>query len=198
MREPVLKEMEPSEWEKYSFELAKALVTDASRAIANDNASLLQKTRAMQLVLGFHWAKKSIKAAGAAKISGLAQRAMRLSCAKDLARKWRTWLHKLWFAPPELSVEHPHKWWNVIATTGLGGRASEEQWNKLFEELNEILIFSPDDLSELGKDQLHIVSDDPDSNRLLGQLWRAVKVSRGGKELAERPRPSSFVLQGVK
>ena len=86
--------MEPSEWEKYSFELARALVTDASRAIANDSTSLHQKTRAMELALGFLWAKKSIRAVGAAKISGLAQRAMRLNCMKDLARKWRTCLHR--------------------------------------------------------------------------------------------------------
>ena len=170
MRGPVLKEMEPSEWEKYSFELARALVIDASRAIANDNTSLRQKTRAMELALGFHWKKKLIKAVGPARISGLAQRATRLNCTKELARKRRTWQHKLWVAPPELSVEHPHKWRNVRAATGLGGRASEEQWNKLLEELNEILIFSLGDLLELEKDQLHIVSDDPDSNRLLGQL----------------------------
>ena len=188
--------MDPSEHEKYSVELARTLVSDASRCVANANTSLQQKSRAMELVLGFNWAKKSIKAIGAARISGLAQRATRLNCTKDLARKWRAWLHKLWFAPPELSVEHPHKWWSIIATTGLGGRASEEQWAKLFAELNEILIFAPDDLSELRKDQLHIVSDDPDSNRLLGQLWRAVKTAGGAKELAERSEPASFVLQG--
>ena len=123
--------MDLSEWEGYSFELARALVSDASRCIANADTSLRQKSRAMELVLGFNWTKKSIRAVGAARISGLAQRAMRLNCTKDLARKWRAWLHKLWFAPPELSVEHPHKWRNVIATTGLGGRASEEQWTQL-------------------------------------------------------------------
>ena len=121
----------------------------------------------MGFVLGLHWPKKTIKATGPARISGLAQRATRPNCAEELARKWRAWLHRLWFAPPELSVEHPHKWWNVIATTGVGGRASEEQWNKLFEELNEILIFAPEGLAELGKGQLHMVSDDPDSNRSL-------------------------------
>ena len=188
--------MDPDEHEKFSFLLAKTLVADASRCLANANASTQEKSRAMELVLGFNWTKKSISATRAASISGLAQRASRLNCTKDLARKWRAWLHKLWFAPPELSVENPHKWWNIIATTGLGGRASEEQWSKLFAELNEILIFSPDDLSELRQDQLHIVSDDPVSNRLLGQLWRAVKTSGGAKELAERSEPSSFVLQG--
>ena len=84
----------------------------------------------------------------------------------------------------------------MTATTGLGGRASEEQWGNLFEELNDILILSPSDLAELGEDQLHIVSDDPDSNRLLGQLWRAAKVASGPKDLAERPCPSAYVLQG--
>ena len=115
------------EWEEYSFELARALVDNASRDIANGNATLGQKMRTVKLVMGFHWTQKAIKAAGAAKISGLAQRAMRLDCARDLATKWRAWLHKLWFAPPEITVEQPHKWWNVIATTGPGGRASGAQ-----------------------------------------------------------------------
>ena len=84
----------------------------------------------------------------------------------------------------------------MIATAGLGGRAAEERWNKFFEEINEFLIFAPSDLAVLGKDQLRIVSDDPDSNRLLGQLWRAAKVASGAKDLAERLRPSSFALQG--
>ena len=93
-------------------------------------------------------------------------------------------------------MEQPRKWWNLIAAAGLGGRDSEERRKKLFEELNDILIFSPTDLAETGKDQIHIVSDDPDSNRLLGQLWRAVKVASGSKDLAERPCPSAYVLQG--
>ena len=150
----------------------------------------------MNLTMVCHWAKKAIRAVGAAKISGLAQRAMRLNCARDLAGKWRAWLHKFRFAPPELMVEQPHKWRNVVATTGLGGKALEEQRGKFFEELNDILIFSPSDLAELGKDRPHIVPDDPDSNRLLGQLRRAVKVASGSKVLAGRPRPSAAVLQG--
>ena len=72
--------------------------------------------------------------------------------------------------------------------------ASEDQG--LFEELSDILIFVPNDLAELGKDQLHIVSDDPDSTRLVGQLWGAAKVSNGAKELAEPPRLPAYVLQG--
>ena len=77
-----------------------------------------------------------------------------------------------------------------------GGRDTEEQRNKLSEELNVILIFAPNDLAALGKDQLHTVSDDRDSNRLRGHLWRAARVASGAEDLAERPRPSSFVLQG--
>ena len=188
--------MELPEWEGYSFDLAWALTNNASRDLANSNMTLERKMRAMKLTLGFRWAKKAIRAVGAAEISGLSQRAMRLNCTKDLAQEWRAWPHKLWFAPPELAAEQPHKWWTLIATKGLGGRASEEQWAKLFEELNDILIFSPTDLAELGKDQLHVVSDDPDSNRLLGRLRRAAKVAGGSKDLTERPCPSAYVLQG--
>ena len=78
----------------------------------------------------------------------------------------------------------------------MGGRASEEKWEQLSKELNDVLIFSPIDLSGLGKDRLHIVSKDPDSNRLLGQLWRAAKVASGSRDLAGRPCPSAYVLQG--
>ena len=71
-----------------------------------------------------------------------------------------------------------------------------KQRNKLFEELKELLISAPVGVAEIGKDQRHIVSDDIDSNRLPGQLWRAVKVAGGAKDLGEKPCPSSYVLQG--
>ena len=80
-------EMELPEWEGYSFELARALIDDTSRDLVNASTTPQQKMRAMELMVGFHWAKKAIRAAGAAEISGLAQRAVRLNCARELARK---------------------------------------------------------------------------------------------------------------
>ena len=61
-------EMEFLEWEEYSYELARTPVDAASRDLANAHTSLEQKARATKLLLGFHWAKKAIRAAGAAKI----------------------------------------------------------------------------------------------------------------------------------
>ena len=49
--------MDPAEHEKFSFQLAKTLVSDASRCVANANTSLQEKSRAMELVLGFNWTK---------------------------------------------------------------------------------------------------------------------------------------------
>ena len=135
--------MESSEWEGYSSELARTLVIDASRTIANEHTSPGRKRRARELAPGSHWTKKATKGVGTARISDLAQRATRLIYTKEPARKWRAWLRRLWFALPEPAVEQPHKWWNVIAATGWGGRASEEQRKKLVEEINEILIFAP-------------------------------------------------------
>ena len=43
-----------------------------SRDLANANAALEQKMRAMKLMMGFRWTKKAIRAVGATKISGLA------------------------------------------------------------------------------------------------------------------------------
>ena len=80
-------EMELPEWEGRSFELARALIVDTSRDLANANTTPQQKMRAMELMMGFHWVEKATRAAGAAEISGLAQRAVRLNCARELARK---------------------------------------------------------------------------------------------------------------
>ena len=89
-----------------------------------------------------------------------------------------------------------HKWRNLDATAGLIGRASEEPWRNCFEELKEIRIFAPSDPEELGKDQHLIVTEDPQSNRLLGQLWRAAKAAGGARDLAERPCPPTHGAQG--
>ena len=150
----------------------------------------------MRLVTGFQRPKKDVRDVEAARISVAAQRATRCPQTKDLARKWRAWLHRMRFASPELSAEDPHKWWGLKATAGLTGRALEEQREKLFEELREASIFAPSDLAELGRDQLHEVTQDPHSNSLLGQLWGAAKVAGGAKDLSERLCPSTYVLQG--
>ena len=90
------REMELPAWEGNSFELARALVEAASGDSANAHVSLEEKSEALGLTLGFHWTKKAIEAVGAATISGLAQRAMRHPCAKEVARNWRP--------PPALTV----------------------------------------------------------------------------------------------
>ena len=78
-------EMEPPEWEGYSFELARALVDAASRDPANAQMSSEEKARAMRLVPGFHWTENTVRAAGVAEIWGAAQRAMRRPGTKDIA-----------------------------------------------------------------------------------------------------------------
>ena len=103
---------------------------------------------------------------------------------------------RLRFAPPELSIEDPHKWWNLVATAGLSGRVSGEDWNKLFAELGELLIFAPNDLAKLRADQLHIVSDSEESNRLLGQLWTAVQASGDAKDFSKRANQSVYARRG--
>ena len=80
-------EMELPEWEGYSFELARALGDAASRDLANAQMSPDENSKAARLMLGSQWSKKAIRADGAAEISGLARRAMRHPCAKELARK---------------------------------------------------------------------------------------------------------------
>ena len=105
-------------------------------------------------------------------------------------------LRPLWVAPPELPTEDPHKWWNLIAKAGIGGGASREAWSKVFAEPSELLIFAPSDLAELRAVQLHIVSDSEEYDRLLRQLWRAVKASGDARDFSERADPSIYVCRG--
>ena len=126
--------MEPPDWEACSFELARTLVDAASSDLANAQLPQEEKARATRRVIGFQRAKKAIRNVGAARISLAAQRAASCPHAKGIARKWRALFRRVWFAPPELSVEDPHEWWYFVATAGLSGRASEKQRKKLFEE----------------------------------------------------------------
>ena len=95
--------MEPPDREACSFELARTLVYAASRDLASAQLSSEEKSRAMRLVMGFLWTKKAIRGVVAAKISVVARRAMRYPHAKDLARKWRAWSHRIW-PPAPLAV----------------------------------------------------------------------------------------------
>ena len=104
-------------------------------------------------------------------------------------------IYCIWFAPPELPVGDPHKWWNLFATSGLSGRASEEAWNRLFSALTGLPIFARSDLAELAAGQLHIASDNGESNPSLGQLWRAVKASGHAKNFSERSDPSARICR---
>ena len=50
-------------------------------------------------------------------------------------------------------------------------------------------MFAPTDLAEPPADQLHIVSGREESNRLLGQLWGAVKAAATLRILADARAP---------
>ena len=133
-----------------------------------------------------------MRAVGSAKFSAITRRAFGNPCAGEPAKALKVRLRRLPFASPELSGEDPHKWRGLIATAGLSGRASEESRNKLVAELGELLICAPRDLAGLEADQLHIVSDNAESNRLLGQLWRAAEASGDIGDFRERANPPTF------
>ena len=96
---------------------------------------------------------------------------------KEVGKHMRGRLRAIWFVSPQITAENPHKWRNPFATSGLSGRASEDAGNELSKELNGMLILSSDDLAQLGAHQLHLISGNPESNRLMGQLRRAVRVA---------------------
>ena len=86
-------------------------------------------------------------------------------------------LGAIWTVSPQLTAGNSHEWWNPFATSGLSRRAPEDVGNELSKKLHEMLIFSSEDLAQLGARQLHLISGNPESNRLTGQLRRAVRVA---------------------
>ena len=81
------------------------LADAACRDLANVHLSPEVEAKAISTVMASQWPTKAIRNVGAARIFVVAQRAMRRPRTKDLARKWRDWLHRIAFAPPELSAE---------------------------------------------------------------------------------------------
>ena len=47
------------------------------------------------------------------------------------------------------------------------GGASEEEWDELFEELNEMLMYPPEDLVQVDAGELHLISEERDTNQLI-------------------------------
>ena len=167
-------QMELSEWEPHIFEIARTFADAAPRDLANAQLSPEEEM--------------------AARISVAAQRATRYHHTRDIARVWRAWLRRVWYAPPEPSVEDPH---NMVEPR-CDGRAQRKGFGRAMDEAlrraQDLLIFVPENLAGLETDQLHAVPDGPQSNRLRGQLWRAMQVAGGSKKLAGGPRPSTLLF----
>ena len=77
----------------------------------------------------------------------------------------------------------------------MGGEVPEESWNKLFEALRETLKFSPEALAQVEVGQLHLMSEGRETNRHLGQLWRAVTQSTSRTDIPEYRDPPLSVAQ---
>ena len=74
-----------------------------------------------------------MRAVGANRLPAVLQMAVVNPHAYQLAQALQLRLRPIWFAPPELMVEEPSKWWDLLATAGRNGRASDESWNRLFQ-----------------------------------------------------------------
>ena len=144
--------MEMCDWEERSVGLARFLVAQATADLDGRRVNNAEKLKSLRHVAGFSWNRKVVRAVGSRELSAITRRAVINSRTKEFARALKVRSRRIWFAPPELSVVGPHEWWNLIATSGHSGRASEEAWARLFTELNELLILAPSDLAELGAD----------------------------------------------
>ena len=188
--------MDSVDWELCGKELASFAVDRASSDLANRNLASREKLSSGLRVAGFGWNKAFVRAIGDNRLSADPQRAAVNPHTKQLARASKLRLRRIWWAPPGLAVDEPHKQWDLIATAGPSGRASNEAWNRLSQEPREILICALSDLAELRADQLHFVLELEESSRLHGRLWRAVRAAGDATDFRERSDSSIYIRKG--
>ena len=111
--------MEGREWEILTSNLAAYLVEFASRKLANPNESQIEKLGALKRLRGFEWSRRAIAKASPHKISALVQRAVCNEATKELAKKLRTTLRKIWFATPPIVAGGPHEWRALLPSAGI-------------------------------------------------------------------------------
>ena len=109
------------------------MVDRASADLAYRNVDNQENLSSLRPMAGFQWNKAHMGAVGAERLSAVLQGAVVNPRARQLAQSLKLRLRRIWFAPPKLMVEEPHKWWDLIATAGHNGRASNEAWNRLFQ-----------------------------------------------------------------
>ena len=158
--------MDGQERDVLNVDLAAYLVDLASRKLANPNEAQTEKLKAFRMVCGFQWSKKAICGVSPHKVSSLVQRALRNDATKDLAKKLRPGLHKIYFANPPILAGDAQQWWALLSGAGLSSLAPDEVWTELFSDLEDMLIFAPEDLGQMQLDQLHLVTTDMNKGRL--------------------------------
>ena len=104
--------MEGREWGILNSNLAAYLADFASRKLANPNESRFEKLGAFKLVCGFEWSRRAITKVSPHKLSALVQRAARYEATKELAKKLRSTLHKIWSPRPARVVGTACHHWN--------------------------------------------------------------------------------------
>ena len=118
----------------------------------------------------------ALRTAGSIKLANVAQRALRLHTTSQLATKLRGKLDELWRGPPCLTAQNPRPWWGSIFSSELSIPATGAEWNKLIQEVAEMLMFSPADLGEVQLGRPQLISEILNPTPMIGKLWRAARA----------------------
>ena len=101
--------MELCDWEECSVELASFLVDRAPADLFSHRATCEEKLEALRHLARFSWNEKVMRAVGSRKPPAISQRSVINPRAKEHAKALKVRFYRIWFAPPELSVETARK-----------------------------------------------------------------------------------------
>ena len=87
------------------------------------------KLLALQLLSGVSWGKPAIPAAGPNKLANIVKGSPRLHTTAEAATDLRNNRHEARRAPPCLTAQDPHPWWDPLAFSGMSRSATELEWN---------------------------------------------------------------------
>ena len=150
----------------------------ASRKLSSHAAALMDPLFAIELVAGFAWTRDTFARIHARRISGVIQEAPRLPATRQLHTALRAKINHMWRAPPRESLERAERWWAFLPAAGLSREALRGHWRRMFDEMEELLLFAQGHLAEVPAKHLPLTTDAEEFHQKTCQVWRAARVRR--------------------
>ena len=158
----------------------KRLVTQITRhvpaVLARPNASNEEKRDAYEQLLGSRWSEPLIKEASPHVLGGLVGRGLYNPATSQMATALRNGLSEIWRSIGGEADADSGSWWSFIEKHGLKNEASRQGWDETITQMQDWLIYNPNDLAGTRWDFMEEALKNAERRQLALKLWLAATV----------------------